>query len=219
MAGRIGRTRALRTSGRRGYVKSGQACLCILAGATLPECPAREISINSRTLDRTGVTNMKPRDPTTPEAIRAVFSGDLEAIRLLIASKPQCLSDTDRLGRTAMHYAAQSGQDEAIALLAGKGVSVSLADKNGETPLHSACRDYRVSSVDLLIRLGSKVDALDRFGNSPLSLAVFESRGRPDVIRRLIAAGADKNLKNKSGVSPLDLAETIGNYDLRPFLE
>jgi DNA-binding response OmpR family regulator len=37
-------------------------------------------------------------------------------------------------------------------------------------------------------------------------------------IRRLLAAGADKTTKNKHGVSPESLAQSIGNYDTTPFL-
>jgi uncharacterized protein len=39
--------------------------------------------------------------------------------------------------------------------------------------------------------------------------------GKGEMIRLLLDAGADRNLKNSSGVSPLELAATIGNYDVR----
>jgi ankyrin repeat protein len=52
----------------------------------------------------------------------------------------------------------------------------------------------------------------------PLSHAVFESRGRGEMIRLLLSFGADKALKNKHGVSPENLARTIANYDVSIFL-
>jgi hypothetical protein len=38
------------------------------------------------------------------------------------------------------------------------------------------------------------------------------------MIKVLLAHGADKALKNKYGISPADLAKSIGNYDVSVFL-
>jgi ankyrin repeat protein len=70
----------------------------------------------------------------------------------------------------------------------------------------------------LLLDHGAAADAQDAHGNTPLSHAVFESRGRGEMIRLLLSFGADKALKNKHGVSPENLARTIANYDVSIFL-
>ena len=62
------------------------------------------------------------------------------------------------------------------------------------------------------------MDAPDVNGNTPLSNAVFDSRGRDQMIKLLLSFGANKTLKNKHGVSPEDLAKSIGNYDVSKFL-
>jgi ankyrin repeat protein len=69
----------------------------------------------------------------------------------------------------------------------------------------------------LLINSGAKVDAADKYGNTPLGRATFNSRGRGEVIRILLDHGANRDLPNKSGVSPVKLANTIGNYDVKQF--
>jgi ankyrin repeat protein len=110
------------------------------------------------------------------------------------------------------------GDVALVEKLIGSGADVNARDGNQETPLHFAVRDYRPDVVKLLIANGADVEARDVHGNTPLFRAVFESRGRGDLIRLLLTRGADKTVQNKHGVSPVDLATSIANYDLAPFL-
>lgn len=70
-----------------------------------------------------------------------------------------------------------------------------------------------------LLEAGARVDSVDNYGNTPLWRAVFGSCGRGDMIQLLLAAGANPHAKNLSGVSPFDLASSIGNYDVKQFFE
>jgi ankyrin repeat protein len=71
----------------------------------------------------------------------------------------------------------------------------------------------------MLLGSGASVDLGDEHGNSPLFRAVFNSQGRGEIITLLLKADADRDLKNFYGVSPLELAQTIGNYNVKQFLE
>jgi ankyrin repeat protein len=98
------------------------------------------------------------------------------------------------------------------------GANPNAQDKSLETPLHFAVYEYQLAAAQRLIEGGADPNAQDDHGNTPLWRAVFESRGRGDMIKLLVSAGADKTLKNRHGVSPKDLANTIGNYDVSAFL-
>jgi len=124
----------------------------------------------------------------------------------------------DREGRTALFYAARDGDLEVAEELIRHGANVNARDKNESTPLHFAANSYRTGVADVLIKHGAKIDAQDVHGNPPLFRAVFASRGRGDMTKLLLSAGANRTLKNKSGVSPEDLANTIANYNVRQFL-
>ncbi|MDQ1086662.1 ankyrin repeat protein [Siphonobacter sp. BAB-5404] len=63
----------------------------------------------------------------------------------------------------------------------------------------------------------SAIDLQDKYGNTPLWRATFESKGREDLIRPLLQAGANPYVKNHSGISPYDLALAIANYDVKSF--
>ncbi len=124
----------------------------------------------------------------------------------------------DREGRTPLFYAAQDGDSAIAADLIRHGANVNAQDKSLKTPLHFAANAYQPEVAELLLKNGASVDAQDAHGNTPLSDAVFDSKGRGQMIKLLLSSGANKALKNKHGVSPEDLANSIGNYDISPFL-
>jgi ankyrin repeat protein len=55
-----------------------------------------------------------------------------------------------------------------------------------------------IDAAQLLIDGGADVSAQDIPGNTPLWRAVFDSRGRGQMIQQLLSAGADKALKTST---------------------
>jgi ankyrin repeat protein len=121
----------------------------------------------------------------------------------------------DRLGRTELHYAANSGDLAKVQALLAGGVQPDLPDDNGWTPLHFAAQADSVAISEALLAAGASVDPRDSHGNTPLSNAVFNFRGRGELIALLRRHGADPNAANAHGVSPIGLARTIANYDVK----
>jgi ankyrin repeat protein len=156
------------------------------------------------------------KTPKLPKLIEATFRGDPEEVRALLGQG----ADTearDRDERTALHHASVDGQAAIAQLLIASGANVGAADKAGHTPLHFAVQDFHLDVATLLLEAGAPVDAQDRDGNSPLSGAVFESRGRGEMIRLLLRFAADPDKPNAHGVSPRQLANTIANFPVAQF--
>jgi len=125
----------------------------------------------------------------------------------------------DRAGRSELHYAVVDRNLERVKELVRQGMDVNLADRNGWTALHFAAQNNDAETARFLLDSGAAVDPKDNYGNTPLSTAVFNSRGNGELFELLRQPGADAESENKSGVSPVGLARTIGNYDIARFFE
>ncbi len=102
-----------------------------------------------------------------------------------------------------------------VKLLAG-GADIHATDKNGVTALHHAVRFRSPVAVKTLIEHGANVNqACRRNGSTPLHRAVSQT-GAPgtagkqeeagEIVKILLAAGADPSITNKSGRTPADYA-------------
>ena len=144
--------------------------------------------------------------------IRGMFRKNNE-----ISPQPERERSLDRAGRSLLHHAAGEHDVNHVKELIRQGEDVNLADRQGWTPLHFAAQSYDAEMADLLLDSGALVDHRDSYGNTPLSTAVFNSRGRGELIGLLRKRGANPTSKNNSGVSPTSLARTIANYNVALF--
>lgn len=156
--------------------------------------------------------------PNDDAVHRAVMRHSLAELAEAI-SQGRDIDATDKGGRTPLFYAAKDGDLAIVDELIRHGANPNAQDKALETPLHFAAREYQLETAHHLIESGANPNIPDDHGNTPLWRAVFESRGRGEMIRLLLSAGADKGQKNKHGSSPDDLARIIGNYDVARFLQ
>ena len=68
--------------------------------------------------------------------------------------------------------------------------------------------------AEKLIRAGADVNATNKHGNGALWTAVMSARGDYALVDLLLAHGADPDIRNRAGKSPLDLAIDMGNAQL-----
>jgi ankyrin repeat protein len=104
-----------------------------------------------------------------------------------------------------------------IEELVASGADPCVADSKGFTPLHLAAREWNLDAARKLLELGAGVDQRNQFGNTALFVAVFNSRGRGELISLLRQHGADPRAQNVSGQTPLGLARLIANFDVAQY--
>jgi ankyrin repeat protein len=108
--------------------------------------------------------------------------------------------DSEKLTELA-HFVfdlARSGDDERLAAYLDGGVPVNMTDATGNTLLMLAAYNGRPSTVILLTARGADVNRLNDRGQSPIAGAVFKLE--PEIVRTLLAAGADPNAGTPSAI-------------------
>jgi ankyrin repeat protein len=99
--------------------------------------------------------------------------------------------EVDRQGRSALHTAAFRGDAAEVSRLLALGFAPDLPDHQGFTPLHLAAQEWHEDAARVLLDGGANVDPKNKFGNTPLFVAVFNSKGRGELISLLRDRGAD----------------------------
>jgi len=108
-----------------------------------------------------------------------------------------------------IHKAAKEGNIEAVKQHIAAGTDVNAKDrKEGWTPLYWAVRAGQKEIAELLIEVGAYLNAKSgTLECTPLYRAIFLHSSRKGSSREftelLIAKGADVNLSNKDGTTPL----------------
>jgi len=91
-------------------------------------------------------------------------------------------------------------------------------DSKGLTPLMYCIQNERSGMVDYLLEKEIDVNKQDDIGNTALFYAVFKSKDKTDLIEKLLKKGADMNIANNAGVSPLSLANSMANDRVKKFM-
>lgn len=89
------------------------------------------------------------------------------------------IDETDRDGRTALHFAASFGKMDVVATLVELGADLNIGDRNGQTALHFAAAAGRAKVVDQLTAI-SDCDAAARDNSlqTPLHISVRSGKGK-----------------------------------------
>jgi ankyrin repeat protein len=150
----------------------------------------------------------------------AASAGDEATTRLLLQRGAK-LSRNGNGDYSPLMMAAMGGNARVIKLLLDAGADPNEVSDHGVTPLGIAATRGDEATVDLLLARGACVAGiagLDADGHRqwqpPLVNAVRGGNATPNLIRRLISAGADVNACDDEGMTAMDAAAAIGRADL-----
>jgi ankyrin repeat protein len=123
--------------------------------------------------------------------------------------------EKSKFGTTALIRAALIGGTPLVKLLLQKGADPNVRSAMGGTALIAACvsrenPDSILERVKLILEKGGKVNTINSY-NGSTALMSASSLGRIEVVKTLLAAGADVKIKNKKGQTAMDLAAKHGH--------
>ncbi|OAL26569.1 hypothetical protein AYO22_04180 [Fonsecaea multimorphosa] len=119
---------------------------------------------------------------------------------------------TDADGRTALWFAASSGQEGVVRLLLDKGANIEVKDNEGRTALLCATEVGQETVVRLLLDEGANIEVEDYDGHTALMCAVCE--GHEAIIRLLLHEGANIEAKDNNCKTALSWAAYLWREDI-----
>jgi ankyrin repeat protein len=144
----------------------------------------------------------------------AAARGHAEVVRLLL---PAGVNRQAGNGSTPLIATAASGSAETVRLLLDSGADPNLRDRKKESALAEAATSGNAESVRLLLAKGAEVRVVDDRGYSPLMYAAASERIPADIVRMLLANGADKAVTGE-GETAATLAAKRGNTEVAQLL-
>ena len=168
----------------------------------------------------------------------AARNGDVEAIEKHLESVN--VNAKDRLGATALSWAAGLGRIDAVKFLIKKGADVNARNGNGDTPLDDTAKEIDEGAVEFLVGLfevridreevnaakpeiakilrknGGKYGA--QLVSKPPDIWSAARQGNVEAIGEYLNSGVDVNAKDPLGATALSWAAGLGRIDAVKFL-
>ena len=119
----------------------------------------------------------------------------------------------DAIQDSAFLYAGAEGFNEILRLTLAHGADVRSTNRFGGTALIPASEHGHVETVRILIAAGVPVNHVNKLGWTAMQEAVLLNNGGPrqqDVVRQLLDAGADPNIRDPQGRTAVENAERLG---------
>ena len=160
--------------------------------------------------DKSGVTAL----------IAAAYRNDLEIVDILIDAGAD-VNVQDHTQQSAYLIATSEGYLELLLKTLQAGADVHSKDSYNGTGLIRAAERGHVEIIQELLKTDIPIDHVNRLGWTALLEAIILGEGgerHTEVVRLMVEAGADVNLANSNGVTPLDHAQRRGFKNIEQIL-
>ncbi|MBU7576354.1 MAG: ankyrin repeat domain-containing protein [Hydrogenophaga sp.] len=150
----------------------------------------------------------------------ATHANQVEAARALIEAGAD-VNAKDGISDSPYLYAGARGHLAILKMTLSHGADLKSTNRYGGTALIPAAERGHVETVRTLIEAGVVVDHVNRLGWTALLEAIILGDGgerHQQIVALLVKAGANVNLADKDGVTPLRHARTKGQKPIEAML-
>lgn len=151
--------------------------------------------------------------------IIATDRNNLAMVKLFLEHGADVNVASDNINNTPIMIASVKGYTDIVRLLIEKSnPDMTILNGYGGTALIPACERGHVDVVKLLLeKTNIKVNHVNKLGWTALLEAIILSNGgksHQEIVKLLLAHGADKNIADKNGITPLEHAKKKGYKEL-----
>ncbi|TDH71807.1 hypothetical protein CCR75_003537 [Bremia lactucae] len=114
-------------------------------------------------------------------------------------------------GTSPLHVACENNHNQAVKTLLRYKARVDVVANDGFTPLHHAAKQGHTEIVAILLSSRAKFDLPIR-NSSTTALLLASVAGHSYVVEQLLDAGADPQVEDAEGNTPLHFTSRDGNY-------
>lgn len=153
--------------------------------------------------------------------LAATHANRVAAARVLIAAGAD-VNAKDDIGDSPYLYAGAEGRNEILKMTLAAGADLKSLNRYGGTALIPAAHHGHPETVRILLATSIDKDHVNNLGWTALLEAVILGDGgavHTDIVRQLVAAGANVNIADREGVTPLGHARQRGFHAIARTLE
>ena len=143
----------------------------------------------------------------------ATHNNRIGAARALIEAGAD-VNAKDKISDTPFLYAGAEGRVEILQMTLGAGANLKDTNRYGGTALIPAAHHGHPQAVKILLEAGVAPDHINKLGWTALLEAIILGDGGPvhtEIVKLLVDGGADVNIADREGVTPLAHAR-LRNY-------
>jgi hypothetical protein len=169
--------------------------------------------------DGAGVTAREGRGRTA--LLAATHGNHIAVARALIAAGAD-VNAKDDIQDSPYLYAGAEGRSEILKMTLAAGADLKATNRYGGTALIPAAHHGHPEAVKILLATAIDKDHVNKLGWTALLEAVILGDGGPvhtEIVRLLVEAGANVNLADREGVTPLRHARQRGFAGMVRILE